>query len=88
MQIGSKLGHSKYQGNGPEKSTQKIGNKVCKLQSHLKQYGLLQNPSQKEVDQRRLPRKTDPSLVEDEAPFRNTFSLGESKKLGHGIRGD
>jgi hypothetical protein len=47
MQNGSKLGHSKCQENGPEKSTWKMGNKVGILR-----YGLLQNPSQKGVDQR------------------------------------
>jgi hypothetical protein len=33
MQNGSKLGHSKYQENGLEKSIRKMGNEVSKLRS-------------------------------------------------------
>jgi hypothetical protein len=34
MQNGRELDHSKYQENGPENSTWKMGNKVGKLRSH------------------------------------------------------
>jgi hypothetical protein len=34
MQNGSKLGHSKYQENGPHKRTGKMVNKFGKLRSH------------------------------------------------------
>jgi hypothetical protein len=45
MQNGSKLGHSKYQEKGPKSWI--MGNKVGKIaKSRLKQYGLLQNPSE------------------------------------------
>jgi hypothetical protein len=49
----SKLGHLKYQENDLEMSTSKMGNIVGKtMKSHLKQYGLLQNLTQNDVDQR------------------------------------
>jgi hypothetical protein len=52
LQNGSKLGHLKYQKNGLEESTRKMGNRVGKLRSYTSSNMAYCKISPKKVDQR------------------------------------